>query len=89
MANPFFDSIPKTPLTLDDLDDDSNVLPIPQDTLQLQLDTLNVVEDRVPLSNFSAERQQQIMHYYQFSADFQNSKYPKVAKRTFDTLDII
>jgi len=88
MANPIPDLTPP-PLTIMDLNDGSNVLPIAQYTLQLQVDTLNVVEKRIPLSSFSPERQQQIIDYYRFSSDFTNTKNPNIAKRTSDTLDII
>lgn len=89
MANPIIDLSQKPPLTIDDLKDDTNVLPIAEYTYQLQTDTVNVVENRVPLSSFSLERQQQIMAYYQYSAHFTNSNIPNIAKRTPDTLDIV
>jgi len=73
-----------------DLNDDVSYLIIPPDTLQLQADTINVLEGRLPISNFSLERQEQIKNYYRFSADFQNRRSPqKPAKRTTDTLDLI
>ena len=78
------------PITVADLNDDAAYLPIPQDTLQLQADTINVMESRLPLSSFSPERQEQILNYYRFSANFQNRRSPqKPAKRTPDTLDLI
>ena len=81
---------PKTPITTADLKDDANYLIIPQDTLQLQADTINMIEGRLPPSSFTPERQQQILNYYRFSADFQNKNSPqKPAKRTNDTLDLI
>ena len=80
----------QTPITVADLGDGAAYLPIPSDTLQLQVDTLNVLENRVPLSSFSSERQEQIMNYYRFSADFQNRKSPqKPAQMTSDTLELI
>lgn len=79
-----------TPITVADLNDDVSYLIIPPDTLQLQADTINVLEGRLPISNFSLERQEQIKNYYRFSADFQNRRSPqKPAKRTTDTLDLI
>jgi len=69
--------------------DDVNYLIIPEATLQLQVDTLNVLEGRVDMSTFSPERQQEISNYYRFSATCQNSDSSKVAKRTHDTLDIV
>jgi len=89
MANPLQNSNQKTPLTIADLDDDQNYLPIPEDTLQLQVDTLNVCEKRVALSSFSEEYQQKIINYYRFSCDRQNTDNPKIAKRTTDTFDLI
>lgn len=89
MVNPIIDLNQKEPLTIADLLDDSNVLPIAQYTLQLQLDTLNVVENRVPLDSFTPERQQEIKSYYQYSACYSNAKNPNIAKRTPDTLDIV
>jgi len=89
------ESAPRTfdqnqPITVADLYDDVNYLKIPEDTLQLQADTMNVMEGRVPLSNFSTERQQQIQNYYRFSADLQNRRAPqKPAKRMRSTLDLI
>lgn len=89
MANQIPDFTPP-PLTIADLLDDSYILPPNDYTLQLQVDTLNVVEGRLPLSTFSKERQEQIQNYYRFSADNFNQRSPnKVAKRTLDTLDII
>jgi len=90
MENPQPIFYQKAPITVDDLKDDANYLPIPDDILQLQADVVNVIESRVPLSTFSPERQQQITDYYRFSADFQNRRSPqKPAKRTTDTLDLI
>ncbi len=69
--------------------DDVTYLIIPEDTLQLQVDTLNVLERRVDVSTFTPERQEQIKNYYRFSAFRQNSDSSKIAKRTTDTLDIV
>ena len=89
MANlpPEFD--PKLPYTVADLDDDLNYLPIDADTLQLQVDTLNVYENRVSIDTFPPDYQQKIENYYRFSGNRQNSDSPKIAKRTTDTLDLI
>ena len=89
MAVPPFNSDPKPPLTIADLKDDQNYLVIPPDVLQLQVDMLNVVEGRVPLSTFPLEYQGRIMDYYRFSANRQNTDAPKVAKMTWNTLDLI
>ena len=88
MANPIINS-PPPPLTKDDLEDCTNVFPVPPDILQLQVDTLNVLQALVPITNFSPEYQERIKDYYKYSADYQLSNMPKIAKRTFDTLDII
>lgn len=77
------------PYTIADLQDDSSYLPIPLDTLQLQVDCLNVEEGRLSISSFSPERQQQIRDYYRFSATRMNSNSAKVAQRTRDTFDIV
>lgn len=83
-------SDPKALITVDDLRDDANYLVIPEDTLQLQADTLNVLEGRLDISSFSQERQQQITNYYRFSAEFQNKYSPqKPANRIRETLDLI
>lgn len=90
MANPppITSPVPP-PLTIKDLMDDQNYLPIPEDTLQLQVDTLNVYEGRVSIDSFPPERQQQIRAYYQFSATRYNSDTGKVAARVMETLDIL
>jgi hypothetical protein len=65
------------------------VLPIPQDVLQLQVDTLNVLEGRVDISEFSPDYQEQIKEYYRFSATRMRTDDSKIAKRTRSTLDIV
>ena len=89
MADPIQDSNPNRPYTIADLKDDTNYLPIPTDTLQLQVDCLNVIENRVPIENFTPDYQQQILNYYRFSATRANSNVPTIAKRTTDTFEII
>ena len=79
----------KLPLTKADLDDDTNYLPIPQDTLQLQVDMLNVVENRVPLDSFPLDYQVKIVNYYRYSAFRQNTDGSKAANVTDDTLDMV
>ena len=81
--------LPLPPLTQNDLNDDMRYLPIPEDELQLQVDTLNVMENRVSIDTFPLEYQNKIKSYYKFSATRQNSNESRVAKRTGDTLDII
>ena len=77
------------PLDEADLNDDLNVLPIPSDVLQLQVDALNVLEGRVNISTFPADDQEKIIEYYRFSATRMNTDESRVAKRTNDTLDIV
>ena len=79
----------KTPLTKEDLNDDLNFLPIPDDVLQLQVDMLNVVEGRVDISTFSEDYQQKILNYYRYSATRLRTDQDKIAKRTNDTMDIV
>jgi hypothetical protein len=66
-----------------------NPLPISEDTLQLQADTLNVIEGRVDLTAFSPERQEQIKSYYRFSAMRQSSKEQNCAKIIRSTLEAV
>jgi hypothetical protein len=80
---------PKRPYTIADLQDGTSYLVIPEDTLQLQVDTLNVYEGRVSIETFDPERQELIRNYYRFSANRQNTRSPKIAKRTTDTFDLI
>jgi len=61
----------------------------PDDIWQLQVDVINVLEGRVDISTFSEDYQSKIKHYYQFSGSPHLSKYPVVAKRTSDTLDLV
>ena len=81
--------LPLPPLTETDLNDDLNLLPIPPDVLQLQVDMLNVVEGRVNINTFPEDYQNKIKYYYQFSATRMNTQNSKIAKRTNDTLDIV
>ena len=76
-------------LTKDDVSDMGCVFRIPEDTWQLQIDTLNVMEGRVPLSNFDPEYQEIIRNYYRFSATRGCSDSVHPANVTKDTLDII
>ena len=80
---------PRRPYTIADLLDDVTYLPIPKDTLQLQVDCLNVLENRVQIETFDPEYQQQILNYYRFSATCSNSDEFRIAKRTMDTFEII
>ena len=80
---------PRRPYVIADLVDDQNYLVIPEETLQLQVDTLNVLEKRVDITTFTPERQMEINNYYRFSATRSNSNHPIVAQRTRDTFDIV
>jgi len=62
---------------------------IPEDVLQLQVDTANVREGRVPMESFSSLRQQEIRLFYRFTSIQQNSKSHNIANMTRSTLDII
>ena len=79
------------PLTKEDLTvpTDAIVPSYTDEELQLQTDTINVLENRLPMSHFSSERQTEIINYWRFSATRQNSKSDNIAQRTFNTLDII
>ena len=80
---------PLPPLTIENLMDDQNYLPISEDVLQLQVDTLNVYEGRVDINTFPLEYQAKMKNYYRFSATRYNTATGKVAARTDNTLDII
>jgi len=64
-------------------------LPIPPDVLQLQADTINVLDGSVSITAFDPEYQEKIRNYWRFSAMFQTSKENNIAQRTKDTLDIL
>ena len=72
-----------------DLNDDLTEFVIPEGTLKLQVDALNVLEGRVEISTFPLDYQEKIMYYYRFSATRMNVKEDRIAKRTNDTMDII
>ena len=62
---------------------------IPEDVKELQADTLNVIEGRVDIHTFTEERQNVIRSYWRFSATRYLTKYPKIARRTRETLDVV
>lgn len=76
------------PLTKEDLADYSPFV-IPDDVLQLQVDTLNVLQNLVPIESFTPEYQQKIKDYYRFSGTRMYSDKTIFFKRTPDTLDLI
>ena len=77
------------PYTTYDFRNNPFALIIPEDVLQLQVDTANVKENRVPMESFSPERQAEIRQFYKGTAIQQNSKSHNIANMTPDTLDII
>jgi len=77
------------PYNKEDLKDDLNTFAIPPDVLQLQVDALNVLEDKVDISTFPKDYQEKIINYYRFSATRMNTQEDRIAKRTNDTMDII
>lgn len=77
------------PLTKDDLQSTHFPLPVPEDVLQLQADTINVLEGKVEIESFPLDYQKKIRSYYRFSAVRQNSKSNNIAHRTCETLDIV
>jgi len=79
----------QAPLTKADLKDDLNYFAIPEDTLQLQVDTLNVYQNLVALDSFPIEYQRKIENYYRFSATRMNTDTSKPAPMTITTMDLI
>lgn len=61
----------------------------PPDIAQLQVDVINVLEGRVPITSFDHLYQEKIKHYYRFSGTSHQSSYEVVAKRTSDTIDLV
>ena len=57
------------------------------DQLQLQLDTINVIENRVSIDTFTPEYQKRIKDYYRFSASKNYVKYPMYPKLIRQTMD--
>ena len=58
------------PLTVEDLKDYSASTTVDPSTLQFQVDVVNVVEGRVPISDFPPDYQQRIENYYRFSGAY-------------------
>jgi len=75
--------------TAEEMIDTSFPLIVPEDTLQLQADILNVEEARISIDTFRPDYQERIKTYYRFSATFQTSESDNIAQRTIDTLDLI
>jgi len=84
------DSLTLLPLTPDDLRwNPAEPLPLAEDLLQLQADTLNVFQKRVDLASFTPEYQEKIKSYWRFSAMRQTSKEQNCAKVIRSTLEAI
>jgi len=63
--------------------------PPPPDTLQLEVDTINVMEGWVDINTFPPDYQQKIKNFYRFSATKHMSNDGTIAKMTTSTLDLI
>jgi hypothetical protein len=61
----------------------------PPDVVQLQLDTLNVLEGKVDINTFSPDYRKRIQDYYRFYGVRYTSKYPFYPKMIRETLDIV
>jgi len=69
--------------------DDPYPFPIPEDELQLEVDTANVVEGRVDINTFPLDYQQKIKYFYRFSATRHMSNDGTIANMTSSTFDLI
>lgn len=87
--NPTSSNEPSPPLTAEDLSDTIFDMEITQSELQLQADTLNVLEGRLSINDFTPERRIEIKNYYRFSASRTTSRSNVLAKRIRSTLEII
>ena len=81
--------LPLPPLTKADLMDDSLPFAVDPVLLQLQVDTLNVLEARVDINTFPPEYQKIMMDYYRFSATKNTTGIEKLAPRTRDTMELL
>ena len=83
-------TMPPPPLTTGQIGRNNEEVPIvPDDTLQLATDAINVVEGRIPLESFPADYQLKIKAFYQFSCTRYTSDQPVIARRIRETLDIV
>ena len=78
-----------SPLTVDQLSYNPYPLEIPEEVLQLETDTINVLEGRVAIGVFAPDYQEKIKNFYRFSATRVTSKMKAIAKMTHSTLDLI
>jgi hypothetical protein len=62
---------------------------IPDETVQLGTDVINVLEGRVPLSSFNPVYQIKIKNFYRFSATRYTSDVSKRVQRIRETIEII
>ena len=69
------------PITVEELNTDSLTV-IPRDVLQLQVDTINVVEGRVELSTFPPDYQNKIQNYYRFAPLTPQSQKGAIAQKS-------
>jgi len=83
--------IPDTgqPITKEDLSFNPYPLEIPPDTLQLEVDCINVLEARVDINTFPPDYQQKIRDFWRFSATSFTDQSQGIAKMTYNTLDLI
>ena len=78
------------PLTTEQIGRNPQIVPIlPDDTLQLATDMINVYEGRIPIETFPPDYQKKIMDFYRFSATSYTEDQQVVAKRIRETLDIV
>ena len=77
------------PVTGSEFNSFPSYLQVPEDILQLEADTVNVLEGTVPLSSFPKAYQKKIRNFYRFSADrFRSYQNINIAKEP-NTLDIL
>lgn len=61
----------------------------PPDIVQLKLDIINVLEDRVPMSSFTPEYQAKIRNFYRFYGQRSIPSNPLHPRMTRSTLEAI
>ena len=77
------------PVMGDELSSFPSYTEVPPDILQLEADTINVLQGIVALSTFTPYYQNKIKSFYRFSADrFRSYQNINIAK-TYNTQDII
>lgn len=69
------------PITPEEISDTPFALAVPPDILQLQADTINVLEGAIDIKSFPLEYQNKIRNFYRFSADqFTSTQNLKIAR---------